>query len=316
VVKTEGLFIVEERRVEVRAVELPEPGPGTVQIELKACGLCRADINFFTGKLPLEKPALVGHEGVGVVSKLGPQVEGLAVGDYVTAAAGGLFARRTNSPAGAVTPLPPDVETWEHWLGEPVACVVGALDQCRVGFADRVAVVGTGFMGLLLLQGLRHEPTRELIAVDPRPDRRRLANSIGADLVLDPTDEGDIPTLERLSRVGADVVFECAGTQDAVALASNSVRSGGTLCIFSWHMGPRTLDLGRWHTHGIRVLNVSPASVANFRQLLAPAVAGMRRGIFNLEPLVTHTAPVEDAQQLFETAAEAPDGFVKGAVLF
>lgn len=54
----------------------------------------------------------------------------------------------------------------------------------------------------------------------------------------------------------------------------------------------------------------------DFLQLLAPSVACIWRGIFNLEPLVTHTAPLEDAQQLFETAAQAPAGFVKGAVLF
>jgi len=315
-VQTEGLFLVEKGRVEIRPVELSDPGPGSVQIEMKACGLCSADIAFFTGVVPLDMPALVGHEGVGVVSKVGPQVDGISIGDEVTMAAGGLFARHANCPVSRVTRLPADVEHFQHWLGEPVVCAVNALRACTVNPGDRVVVVGTGFMGLLILQGLRHEPTRELIAVEPRAKRLEVARQLGADYVLNPQSDGDKERIERLTRTGADLVFECAGTQDGLQLASDAVRRAGTLCIFSWHKGERSLDLGRWHTHGLRVLNVSPSMAPDFIQLLAPAVACLWRGIFNLEPLVTHTAPVEDAQELFETAAQAPEGFIKAAVLF
>lgn len=314
--QSEGLFIVEKRRVEVRPVQVPPPGPGSVQIEMRACGLCRADIDFFTGALPIEMPALVGHEGAGVVTEVGPQVEGVQPGDKVTLAYGRLFARHVNCPVTRVTRLPAEVERFEHWLGEPVACVINALRTCPVNPGDRVVVVGTGFMGLLLLQGLRHEPTRELIAVEPRRDRLEAARRLNVDYALDPRLEGDRETIDRLKRVGADLVFECAGTQEALELASAVVRPGGTLCIFSWHKGHRRLDLGHWHTRGLRVLNVSPAMAADFVQLLAPAVACIWRGIFDLESLVTHTARLEEAQELFQTAARAPEGFIKAVVLF
>ena len=146
---------------------------------------------------------------------------------------------------------------------------------------------------------------------------------IGADYALDPQAEEDKETVERLTRTGADLVFECAGTQEGFQLAYEAVRRAGTLCLFSWHKGERRVDLGRWHAYGLRVLNVSPTMAPDFLQLLAPSVACLWRGIFNLEPLVTHTAPLEDAQQLFETAARPhragghpPAGFIKGAVLF
>ena len=314
--RSEGLFLGERGRVEVGPVDVPDPGPGSVQVGLRACGLCRADIDYFTGTLPLKMPALVGHEGAGVVTKVGPQVEGVAAGDKVTMAAGGLFARVANCPVSRITRLPAHVERFEHWLAEPVACVVNALDQCPVSPGDRVVVVGTGFMGLLILQGLRHEPTRELIAIDVRPERLELARRMGADYAFDPQAEEDKETVEKLTRTGADLVFECAGTQEGFRLAYEAVKRAGTLCLFSWHKGERQVDLGRWHAYGLRVLNVSPTMAPDFLQLLAPSVACLWRGIFNLEPLVTHTAPLEDAQQLFETAAQAPAGFIKGAVLF
>ena len=313
---SEGLFIVEEGRVEVRPVEVSRPGPGSVQVEMRACGLCRADIDLFTGALPVEMPALVGHEGVGVVTEVGPQVEGVEPGDKVTLAYGGLFARHVNCPVSRLTRLPPEVERFEHWLGEPAACVANALRCAAVNPGDRVVVVGTGFMGLLLLQGLRHEPTRELIAIEPRADRLEAARRLSVDYALSPHSAEDRDTIERLKRVGAEVVFECAGTQEALESASAAVRLGGTLCIFSWHKGERRLDLGHWHTRGIRVLNVSPAMAPDFIQLLAPAAACIWRGIFDLRPLVTHTAPLEEAQELFQTAAQAPEGFIKAVVLF
>ncbi|MET0842054.1 MAG: alcohol dehydrogenase catalytic domain-containing protein, partial [Methyloceanibacter sp.] len=65
-------------------LEVPEPGPGQVLIEVAACGVCRTDLHIFDGELPHPKlPLVLGHEIVGRVAALGKNATGFAIGDRV-----------------------------------------------------------------------------------------------------------------------------------------------------------------------------------------------------------------------------------------
>lgn len=62
----------------------PEPGPGEILIRVEACGVCRTDLHIFDGDLTDPKvPLILGHEIVGRIAALGPQAEGLEVGERV-----------------------------------------------------------------------------------------------------------------------------------------------------------------------------------------------------------------------------------------
>ncbi|HZA33173.1 MAG TPA: alcohol dehydrogenase catalytic domain-containing protein, partial [Propionibacteriaceae bacterium] len=71
--------------LEVRQVEVPDPGPGQVLVQVEASGLCHTDIHAARGDWPIKPklPLIPGHEGVGRVTALGPDAQGLAVGDRV-----------------------------------------------------------------------------------------------------------------------------------------------------------------------------------------------------------------------------------------
>ncbi len=72
------------RPLELRELPIPEPGPGQVQLRVRACGVCRTDLHVFDDELPEPKlPLVLGHQIVGVVTKLGEGVERFAVGDRV-----------------------------------------------------------------------------------------------------------------------------------------------------------------------------------------------------------------------------------------
>lgn len=72
------------RPLELQELPTPEPGPGQVQLRVRACGVCRTDLHVFDGELPEPKlPLVLGHQIVGVVTKLGEGVERFAVGDRV-----------------------------------------------------------------------------------------------------------------------------------------------------------------------------------------------------------------------------------------
>jgi S-(hydroxymethyl)glutathione dehydrogenase/alcohol dehydrogenase len=67
-------------------VEVLDPGPGEVTVELKATGVCHSDLSCIDGTMPQPAPAVLGHEGAGVVTAVGPQVTRVAVGDHVVLA--------------------------------------------------------------------------------------------------------------------------------------------------------------------------------------------------------------------------------------
>lgn len=75
-----GALLVEERRPD------PRPGPGEIRLRVRACGVCRTDLHVIDGDLPpRRRPIIPGHEVVGVVDAVGPQVTGVRIGDRVGA---------------------------------------------------------------------------------------------------------------------------------------------------------------------------------------------------------------------------------------
>ena len=71
------------RRLEVRDVELEPPRAGEVLIRMAACGVCHTDLHVMTGHVPAPLPAVLGHEGAGVVAEVGAGVGSVRPGDHV-----------------------------------------------------------------------------------------------------------------------------------------------------------------------------------------------------------------------------------------
>jgi S-(hydroxymethyl)mycothiol dehydrogenase len=69
--------------VETRMIVVPDPGPGEVTVDIKACGVCHTDYHYREGAINDEFPFLLGHEAAGTVAEVGPDVKNVAPGDYV-----------------------------------------------------------------------------------------------------------------------------------------------------------------------------------------------------------------------------------------
>jgi len=69
--------------VEVTTINVPDPGPGEALVQVQACGVCHTDLHYREGGINDEFPFLLGHEAAGVVEAVGPDVAGLAAGDFV-----------------------------------------------------------------------------------------------------------------------------------------------------------------------------------------------------------------------------------------
>lgn len=315
------LWFVGPGRVELRADGEPpsQPWAGCIHVDVKVGGLCRFDVGLFEGAFPDWLPRAAGHEAVGIVSAVGPGVYGLEVGQPVSligeALAEPYFARRVQVPASLVARLPEAPDRPELWIAEPVVCVVNSLTLSPVRAGSRVAVVGAGFMGLLFIQGLRGQPGREVVAIDPLPQRLELARGYGA--VPCPIGPDGL-TKEQANSLGRfDMVIETAGTQASLDLACNLVAPAGELVLFAWHKshgGQRSLNLSSFHQRGLRISNNAPISNRHYADLHQATVDLMHRKLYDLQPLMTHVVPFAQAQSLFELAAAGKDGYIKGAM--
>lgn len=296
--------------IELLEASVGDPGPGEVQVRAGACGICAWDIataRFGSAMHPMAPP---GHEGVGHVAKVGRDVADLKEGDRV---AGGGFATARNLPAGRVYKLPPSPLADEYWIVEPVSCVVTGLEHCRPRPGDRVAVIGTGFMGLLLLQGLLHAPLGRLVAVDVAQARLDLARSLGVAETYNVAEIDRAQLVDDLKRQAFDVVVDASGSQAGLDLATDIVRRGGLINLFGWIKGETaTFDPTKWHGGGFTVVNSSPASQS--RDPFPPAIRLIEQGVFDLRPLVTHVAPVGQYPELMRRILDGDPTYIKGVI--
>ena len=296
---------------EIVTAEVGEPGPGEVQVEVAACGICSWDIQTFRSGSDSPYAAPPGHEGVGYVAKLGAGVQGFAVGERV---AGGGFGRLRNIPASRVYKIPDSNLEDQHWIVEPVSCVVTGMDHCRLKAGERLAMVGCGFMGLMMIQGLAGAGADQLIALDVDERRLRLALEFGATEAHNVAAEGFGPVREDLRRRGIDTVVDTSGAQSGLDLATDIVRRAGRINLFGWIKGATAIfNPSTWHGKAIALVNSSPA--AQLRDPFPPAIRLLRKGTIDLRPLVTHVVDIDDYPRFMAgVVAGEVDGYIKGVV--
>ena len=304
------LRYLDDGSIELFEREVLDPGENEVQIEGGACGICSWDV--VTAKLgnqmhPMAPP---GHEGVGYIAKIGAGVTDFKEGDRV---AGGGFANVRNLSAQRVFKIPESDLPDEYWIVEPVSCAVTGIDHCQIQPGNRIVVVGCGFMGLLILQGLLRYPLDDLIVLDIVQSRLDLAQQLGVGEVYN-TAETDLQDLSReLKSREIDVVVDTSGSQAGLDLSTDIVKRGGRINLFGWLKGQTaSFDPTKWHLGGFTVVNSAPAS--KLRDTFGPAIRLIHKGIIDLKPLVTHTATLEDYPALMAQILAGDESYIKGVV--
>lgn len=296
---------------EIVHVDVGEPGPGEVQVEVAACGICSWDIQTFKSGSDSPYAAPPGHEGIGYVAKLGDGVEGIAIGQRV---AGGGFGRLRNIPANRVYEIPDSNLEDQHWIVEPVSCVVTGMDHCHLKAGERLAMVGCGFMGLMMIQGLAGAGADQLIALDVDEKRLQLARQFGATEAHNVAADGFAAVRDDLRQRGIDTVVDTSGAQSGLDLATDIVRRAGRINLFGWIKGTQaTFNPSTWHGKAVTVVNSSPA--AQLRDPFPPAIRLIANGTIDLKPLVTHVVGIDDYPSFMAGVTTGQvDGYIKGVV--
>jgi len=303
---------IEDRRT-------PLFGDNECLIKIKACGVCHSEIHQWETRVEgLEYPRYIGHEVAGEILKVGSHVKQFKVGDRVAAWADGRGYAEEIAVSTEFLSLISDEIPYEHALSEPIACTTNAVLRTNVQLGDTIALVGMGFMGLIMLQELRLIGAKKIIAVDVRKEMLELSAKLGADIQLNP-DEHDIDLeIKKLTgEKGVDISFEIGGNQSTLDLASQICRMEGKLVIFGYHPGSRIIkDLGYWNWMAFDIIN------AHFRDMKT-ILNGMKRGmdLFNagkikMDKLITHKFRLDKIEDAFTSAKNKPIGFVKSVIVF
>jgi (R,R)-butanediol dehydrogenase/meso-butanediol dehydrogenase/diacetyl reductase len=251
-------------RVEVIELERPEAVPGTVVVAVDRCGVGGPDVEAWTsGELPA--PAWFGHEWVGRIVAVGSGVTGRFEGERVVGATSppcgscppcraglgtscqlvlsmivgtdslapdhGAFAELIRVDARRVERAPDGVDDDQAALAEPMAVAAHAVDRGGALLGALAVVVGVGTIGLAVAALARLAGAARVVAVDPDPDRRELACTLGADAALAPGDDLMAWLADHGHGLGADVVYECAGHPRAMAASLAAVRVGGSVVV-------------------------------------------------------------------------------------
>ncbi len=305
-----SIYYPQDGGVELIDLDISDPKENEVQIQGGACGICSWDIA--TAKLGdrMVPKAPAGHEGVGYVAKVGKGVTGLKEGDRV---AGGGFATLRNIAESLVYKLPDSNLADEYWVVEPVSCAVTGLDHCHLRPGDKVAVIGAGFMGLLILQALAKSFAAEVVAIDVVQSRLELAQSFGIKAIYNSAQMDPEQLIKSLKEYAFDVVVDTSGVQAGLDLATEIVKTGGLINLFGWMKGETAnFNPTKWHLGGFRLVNSSP--MAKLRDPFPPAIRLMHEGIIDLRPLVSHIDTLEHYPNLMQRIMHGDKQYLKGVI--
>jgi len=301
----------------VREGSVAGPGGNQVRVKMKACGLCLYDAKCIkdTSVDPVYS-AMPGHEGVGIVMEVGKGVTDIEPGDKVTSIAfGGALSEEYIADRSTVAKIPKEVDRYEHWIAEPATCVVSALRLLRIEPGMDVVVIGTGYMGLLIIQGLPKEYIRTLTAVDILDDRLVLAKKYGAGFAVNAKRDDPVKAALDAARGKVDLVIEAVGTPGVLAKATEMLKNSGKLCIFGHHAVDETVPTNAWHMKGIEVLNTTPFMSKSFPKDLADAVRLMEKGTYDQSGLVSKTYRYPQLEHALHELSPKPPEVIKSVLV-
>ncbi len=268
--------------VKVEDVVLDEPQNQEVLVRMVATGVCHTDLHFVKGEMPQPLPVVLGHEGAGVVEKVGTNVSTLQPGDHVVLMVAYSCGKCRYCVCGQPAMCPewlgyhmmgtlPDATKRLHRNGEDLnhffsqssfaeyavvhersaikirkdapletMCLLGCgtttgigsvLNTAGLRAGDSIVIYGCGGVGLSAVIAANLGGAGKLIAVDTNDIKLEKAKELGADYVINPTQEDPPQRVMEITNGGADHAIECIGNTNVMAQAFASIHAGGKCVI-------------------------------------------------------------------------------------
>ena len=258
--KMKQLWWLDENKIDLIDVDIPAVGPGEVKVKIAYAALCATDVHMVTmGVMGSKPPAPLGHEAAGTLVELSPEAEaaGYKLGDKVTmfpvshcgecewckkgmtqycihSKPTGAFAEYVVTDVKTIYKLPDSAELRDYAIVEPTNCCLRAMDLAPIRHGATVCVAGVGGIGSIMLNQVLLSGAARITVIDPVPEKRELALSMGAQYVIDPFHEDAVArAMEITGGLGFDYVFEMSGSPKAAATPIEILARCGTAVYFA-----------------------------------------------------------------------------------
>ena len=319
---TASVWFACPHQVELRDEALPPVGPRDVRIEAVASAISHGtEMLVFRGQVPggleLDLPTLdgsfafpikYGYASVGRIVETGSDVLVPSSGELV-------FVHHPHQaayvvPADMAIRLPAGLEPMRGVFLANLETATNVVLDAAPRFRERVAIFGQGTVGLLITQLVRRTGAAHITVVDPIPRRRELALRVGADEAL--------PSGNALDGAEFDLAVEASGHPAALDEALRSVVFGGTVVVCSWY-GTKPVPItlgGPFHRRRLRIVS---SQVSTVDASLQPRWSRQRRlevardllAELELQPLISHRFPVEQAAEAYALVDRHPEETVQ-----
>jgi 2-desacetyl-2-hydroxyethyl bacteriochlorophyllide A dehydrogenase len=321
-----GVLLRGPHRMNLEEVPRPVPRPDQVLVQVRYSACCATDFDLIDGTMPDQAryPIILGHEWSGQVVEA-PSEYSVLVGKHIVAdnlvtcgtcpacvagrpnlcrkmrelgfSLNGSHAEYLVTLARSVRVLPPGLSLKAAALAEPVGVALYGVRRARVALGDRVLVIGAGPIGLFAMQVCRAAGAAEIWQADLRPERLRLARLLGATRTLDLSKTS---LTDALLEAGyePDVVMECSGSPSAFAQAIKAVRTGGRVGVLGYYAD----DLAAIRPSDIMMRDLEVLGAVCPTGAWDAAIALIADGRVNTEALITHTFPLAQFADAYETA--------------
>ena len=323
---------------------IPTPKPNEVLVKLNYVGICGSDMHYYEtgaiGSYVVKPPFVLGHEPGGVVVEVGSEVTHLKVGDRVALEPGktcghcefcrtgrynlcpdvvffatppvdGVFQEYVAHEAALCFKLPENVSTLEGALIEPLAVGFHAANQGGAHAGQTAVVMGSGCIGLVSMMALKAEGVSKVYVVDIMPKRLEKAMELGADGVIDASQQNAVDAVMALTEDrGCDLVIETAGTEFTTRQCIQMTKKGATIVLVGYSKtGEMTLPMSLALDKELTF-----KTVFRYRHIYPMAIDAVAAGKINLKGIVTDVFDFDDIQNAMDRSVTDKSNIVKAVV--
>jgi isopropanol dehydrogenase (NADP+) len=331
---------------------IPEPEPNDADVRTTAALICTSDTHTVAGAIGERTNLTLGHEAVGVVSKLGSAVKGFKERDRVavnaitscyhcenclrgyssqcTQALGGWkFANvkdgnlaeyfHVNNAAANLAKIPENLtDEQAAYCADMLSTGFMAAEHANIPIGGTVAVFAQGPVGLMATVGARLLGAGLVIAVENVTNRKNLARHYGADEVIDFTQCDPVQTiLDLTDGQGVDAAIEALGAAATFEACVKVTRPGGTISNVGYHghgdyVPIPRIDWGVGMSDKTIRTGLCPGGAERMKRLMRL----MQTGRVDPTLLTTHRLPFAEVVQAFHMMRTKEDGILKPLILF